>query len=266
MFASAAVVTGAPLFSLGLRSLHRRRALAGLRETPLDDLPEGFVHVTGRVGLESPLFGPLSGKRCAGFRLEVWAIDGPGAHAVEDVRPFRLVHEGMSAHVDAARGKWAMDVVEQREIAPDEKLTERINALLSELPEARWLRESGRRVMLVERALLSGATCHVIGQASRTRQVDSQVEHHVEYVRTGTDDTPVAVTMDINALPAEPELQVTAPASTEFMLVSSQAPSREMLSESPLRTLGVIVGPLLSLLGMLYLAAVADHIRAVDTF
>lgn len=265
-FAAAAVVAGAPLFSRGLRSLRRRRALSTLHEAPLDELPEGFVHLTGRVGLESPLFGPLSGKRCAGFRLEAWTVGGPGVHAVEDVRPFRLIHEGVSAHVAASKGKWDLDVIEEREIGPDEELTERLEALLSEVPEINWIRKSGRSVRLVERALLSGAKCHVLGQASRTREAEWRVEEEVEWVRTGTDDGPIAVTMNVNEMPAKPELHVAAADPIDYVTVSSSAPSTEVLNEPRRRTIGLVVGPLLSLLGMLYLAAVADKLRALGAF
>src|SRR6187397_728703 len=88
--AAALVVAGASLFGAGLRSLRLHRQLRRLEERSPGDDRSGFGMVRGRVALESPLVGPISGRPCAGFRLEVL---GPGAMRVatlDDLRPFRV--------------------------------------------------------------------------------------------------------------------------------------------------------------------------------
>ena len=73
LLAGGLVVAGAPLFAMGRRALVLRRVLGSLAERPLGRDLSGWVHVRGRVALLSPLFAPLSGRPCAGFKLEVSA-------------------------------------------------------------------------------------------------------------------------------------------------------------------------------------------------
>jgi hypothetical protein len=262
--AAAAVVIGAPLFSAGLRALRLRRGLKRVRTARLDEAPEGFVQVRGRVALESPLFAPISGQRCAGFRLEASGVDFPVARSIEDVRPFRLVDGGHVARVGATSARWEMPKTGERIIDPEEPLTERLLGLLSEMPEAAWLRQSGRRIRLVERALLSGAMCHVTGQAARTRQPAYREE--IEYARTGTDDQPIAIGTLVAETGDAPSMWIGPAADGDFLLVSGDALDLIALRPPARNLAGIVAGPLLGLLGLLYLAAAADFWRALRAF
>ncbi len=264
IFAAAAVVIGAPLFGAGLRALRLRRALARVRDARLDEAADGIVRTHGRVALESPLFTPLSDQRCAGFRLEAHGVDVPVSRAIEDVRPFRLIDGGEVVHVAAARAHWDMPQTAERVLAPDEPLAERLLHLLSEMPEAAWLRHSGRRIRLVERALLSGAMCHVTGEFCRHPRVEWAAE--VEYARTGTDDAPIPVATLVAQAGDAPSAHIEPLAHTEFMVVSHETPAADA-GLPPARNLaGLLAGPLLGLLGLLYLAAAADYWRALRAF
>jgi len=264
LVSATAVVLGVPLFGAGLRTLRLRRALGRVRPGRLRDADAGLVQVEGRVALESPMFAPLSGQRCAGFRLDAEGVDFPVSRSVEDVRPFRLVDNGMVAGVAARHALWTMPRTAERILEPDEPLTERLLQLLSEMPEAAWLRQSGRRIRLVERALLSGAVCHVTGQLAKTRQVEWREEVH--HVRTGTDDAPIAIGTLVAEAGDAPGAWIGPIDHTEWMHVSGgpvdpaslRAPARELA--------GLVAGPLVGLLGLLYLAAAADHWRALRGF
>jgi hypothetical protein len=259
--AATAVVIGAPLFSAGLRTLRLRRAFARVAASRLSDAPEGFVVVSGRVALDSPLFTPVSMRRCAGWRLEASGIDFPVSRSVEEVRPFRLVESGIVAQVEATRARWTMAKTAVRVLEPEEPLSERMLHLLSEMPEAAWLRQSGRRIRLVERALLSGVECHVMGQAARTREV--AVREEVELLRTGTDDRPIAFSTLVAATGDAPSLWIGPADHTDFMHVSD-SPIDPAALGAPVRNLaGLLAGPLLALLGLLYLAAAASHWRGL---
>jgi hypothetical protein len=235
-----------------------------VRAARLEDAEAGVVQTQGRVALESPLFAPLSGQRCAGFRLEVHGIEYPVSHAVEDVRPFRLVAGGEVVRVAAERAVWAMPPTAERILEPEEPLSERLLQLLSEMPEAAWLRQSERRIRLVERALLSGAVCHVTGQFTRVRQMEWREE--VEQVRTGTDDAPIAISTLIAESGDAPSAWIGPIEHTEFMHVSGEPVDPGSL-RAPARNLaGIVAGPLLGLLGLLYLAAAAEYWRGLREF
>src|SRR5690349_10070203 len=88
--AAIAAAGGAPLFGDGLRALRLRRSFAGLRATDLGLASEGFGEVRGRVALESPLFAPLSGKPCAGFRLEARVSGSRSMSVIEEHRAFLI--------------------------------------------------------------------------------------------------------------------------------------------------------------------------------
>lgn len=264
VFAAGAVAIGAPLFGAGLRALRLRRVLGRLRPSALEDAEPGTVQARGRVALESPLFAPLSGQRCAGFRLEAEGVGVPVSRAIEDLRPFRLMGGGTVAKVAVSAARWNMPVTAERILEPDEPLTERLLSLLSEMPEAAWLRQSGRRIRLIERALLSGAECHVIGQLARIGQVEWREE--IELARTGTDDQPITIGTLIAETADAPSAWIGPVDKTDWMHVSSEPVDPASL-RAPLRHLAALVaGPLLGLLGLLYLAAAADHWRALRTF
>lgn len=264
LVAAAAVAIGAPLFGAGLRALRLRRVLGRVRPARLEEAEPGVVQAQGRVALESPLFAPLSGQRCAGFRLEAEGVDVPASRAIEDLRPFRLVGGGTVARVASTAARWDMPVTAERILEPDEPLTERLLALLSEMPEAAWLRQSGRRIRLIERALLSGAECHVIGQLARVGQVEWREE--VLLGRTGTDDQPITIGTLIAETGDAPSAWIGPVDRTDWMHVSG-APVDPVSLRTPLRNLAALAaGPLLGLLGLLYLAAAADHWRALRAF
>ena len=164
-FAAAAVATGAPLFSDGLRALRLRSMMPRLREVPLGGGTSGLIHVRGTVRLESPLFSPLSSAPCAGFRLEVRGAGTPVARGLDEFRPFRIASGGVSALVRGAKVRWVLSKTATREVAPGQPLTQNLATLLQRIPEALWLRRSGVTLRLTERALYEGAECHVVGCA-----------------------------------------------------------------------------------------------------
>jgi hypothetical protein len=264
LVAACSVAVGALLFGAGLRALRMRRALERVRTARLAEAAPGVVQARGRVALESPLFAPLSGQRCAGFRLEAEGVDVPVARAIEDLRPFRLVDGAIVARVPCENASWDMPRTAERILEPEEPLTERLLGLLSEMPEAAWLRQSGRRIRLVERALLSGAECHVIGQISQIGQIEWRQE--IELLRTGTDDVPLAIGSLVAETGEAPSIWIGPVDRTDWMHVSG-AEADPLSLRAPARNLAALVaGPLLGLLGLLYLAAAADHWRALREF
>jgi hypothetical protein len=303
--AALAVAGGAPFFSDGLRAFRLRRQFEHLKEQPLDQEPIGFIHTQGRVILDSPLFSPLTGRPCAGYRLEV---QGPGASpatVVEERRSFRLVSGETTARIMAGSGRWALAETGRREIAPGEALSENLSALLARSADVLLLRTRGVPIVLTERALFAGAETHVVGQVRVARPFELASE--LEMMRTGTDD--VAQMVPGNARPAiglVPDPGETAsaepaeatenlpPRSTgpfgierrstgrpfpgdvdlwmdgggllDFVLVTDAPPSQDLLAVSKWRTLGLLLGPALSLTGLLYLAHAADQLHSQGRF
>ena len=260
--AIGAVVAGAPLFSDGLRSLRLQRHSFGLEERPLDGDLAGFVHVSGTVALESPMFTPLSAAACAGFQLEVHTVGAPIVKIVEERRPFGVAGPAASARLESTAGRWALSATAEREIAADEPLTGSLARLLGQVPEALWWRRAGGRLRLVERALLAGSSCHVVGFARRLHPLEQLVA--AEFVRTGTDATFEVVSA--GAATQVPELRLGPGEFLDFLFVSDRAPASRDLAAPAWRALGVFAGPALSLLGLLYLAAVADQLRTLGRF
>jgi hypothetical protein len=262
--AAGAVVAGAPLFSAGLRALRLRRLLlANPAERPLGLDLAGFVHVTGTVTLESPLFTPLSSSPCAGFQLEVRAIGAPIVRAVEARRPFRVSANGVSARVAAASGRWLLSTTAERDVGPDDHLSENLGRLLQQAPEALWWRRVGGRLRIVERALLAGSACHVVGSARSAHPLERTAE--LELAATGTDGA-VELTAARGAVASLPELRLEPGDFLDFLLVADRAPDSRALAAPRWRTLGVLAGPALSLFGLLYLAAAAELFRSLGRF
>lgn len=260
--AAALVVAGASLFGAGLRSLRLHRQLARLDERSLDDDRTGFGLMRGRVALESPLVGPLSGQPCAGYRLEVLGPRSMRVALLDDFRPFRLVGGGGMARVAGVDGGiWDLSAVAERAVGPTDELSENLKALLKQSPETQWLRRAGVTVTLVERALIAGGECCVIGSARPAQPYE--LISDLELARTGTDDaapSPPARRQEAPGLWIEPDEHL------EYLRISDRAPTVAALAVSPWRTLGVVAGPLLSLAGMLYLTALADALRALSRF
>jgi hypothetical protein len=111
---------------------------------------------------------------------------------------------------------------------------------------------------LVEYALLAGKACHVVGFARRARPLELPLDYEV--ARTGTD-----VATEAPARVADPlsELWLGPGESLDFLLVSQRPPQAEDLSVPRWRTLGTLVGPALTLFGLLYLAGAAEQLRSL---
>ena len=304
--AALAVAGGAPLFGDGLRTFRLRRQFAKLSERPLEEEPTGFIHTRGRVVLDSPLFSPLSGKPCAGFRLDVRGGGLGRAGAVEERRPFRIVSGETSARVLAGAGRWLLSETARREFGPDENVSENLGALLQGCPEVAWLRRQRLPILLTERALFAGSEGHVVGYARHARPYE--VPPEMELLRTGTDDAvqlsagraaPVvepdtAWTEGSDGTEGKPghpegpprragpfgierrqpgrpfagdvELWVDSGGLLDFVLVSDAPPERSAFALSRWRTLGLMLGPALSLAGLIYLAHAADLLRSQGRF
>jgi len=300
-FAALAVAGGAPLFSDGLRTLRLRRQFQGLSEYPLAEEPVGFVHTRGRVLLDSPLFSPLTAKPCAGFSLEILGGSTARATVVEERRSFRIVSGPTSARVMASSARWVVAETGRREIEPDEPLSENLEALLRRSAEFAVLRQRRVPVVLVERALFSGAESHIVGYVRQARPYELSPE--MELVRTGTGDIVQMVSGSADEsidfepegyepapepadgiprrtrgplgierrspgrpFPGEVDLWVDGGGLLDFVLVSDAPPVREHLVVSRWRTLGLLLGPALSLSGLLYLAHAADQLRNQGRF
>jgi hypothetical protein len=263
VFAALAVAGGAPWFSEGLRALRLRRQFARLAEAPLHEASAGLVHVRGRVGLDSPMFSPLSGHPCAGYRLEIQAVGAARSAIVDERRSFRLVADAFAARVRAqsACAAWDVAVTAQRDIGPNEVLGTHLNALIDRSPEARWARDAGQALRVTERALLAGTELHVIGHAHAARAFELPAE--LELARTGTDDQAA---LSGAGLPGALDLWIDDGGHLEFLVVSSEAPSARRLKVSPLRVVGVVAGPIVSLAGLLYLAHAIDRLQALGRF
>jgi hypothetical protein len=260
--ATAALAAGAPLFSTGLRALRLGRALRRLRESGVSDLPTGFAHVVGAVALESPLFSPLSGTPCAAFRLDVIGQEGALSKPIDEVRPFRLIEEGHVARVSPEGARLGLSEHSRRSVGPGATLSEHLTELLQNVPEALWFRRSGGQLTLVEHALVPGVLCHVIGAVRRARA--AEVAAQIEVLRTGTGSV---VTASATAAPLdEPDLWIDAGDHHEFLLISDHAPRRSDMTVPGWRAAGVVAGPALALLGLLYFAHVADQLRAFGRF
>lgn len=260
--AALAVVAGAPLFSDGLRALRARRNLARLARLRLADGAEGLGLVSGRVALESPLFAPLSAKPCAGYQLALRAVGLPLQRTLEVRRPFVLVEGGLRAEV-ADEGAWTLAATAEREVAATEPLSEGLAHLLAQVPEALWWRRSGGTLRLTEHALFAGAEVHVVGHVGRLRRFGAAPEVEVELLRTGTGGVVevVATLMDDPG-----EGRTITGGDAEWMHVFGRASDAAALTVPVRRIAGVALGPLLSLLGMVYLASAADYLRALGRF
>lgn len=304
-FAALAVAGGAPWFSDGLRAFRLRRQLERLKEQPLDQEPVGFIHTRGRVLLDSPLFSPLTGKPCAGYRLEVQGGGASRSTVVEERRSFRLVSGETSARIMAGAGRWVLAETGRREIGPEEAVSENLGALLARSADVLLLKHRGVPMVLTEHALFAGAETHVVGQVRHARPFELPPE--MELMRTGTDDVVQAVpgtaratiglvpeptetptaesevkTEDLpprstgpfgierrstgRPFPGEVDLWVDGSGLLDFVLVTDTPPRPEQLVVSKWRTLGMLLGPALSLTGLIYLAHAADQLHSQGRF
>jgi len=249
--ALACVVGGVPLFGLGRRALRLRRVMGRLEERPLSAAISGWVQVSGRVVLESPLFAPLSGRPCAGFDLEVCGENTRVGGVVGEHRAFRLEHGGASAFVSPDRARWQTSVTDARTFGPDAALPERLAQLLETNVEIRWLRARRAPLRIVERALEPGAVVSVLGVAREEHAVAH--EEVVELAATGTDDG-VATTITAGDSSTAELWIVGEDDEPVGARVFSEPPDPRKLQPSLWHMTLVGFGPALSLIGLLYLA------------
>ncbi len=260
--AAAAVITGAPLFSEGLRALRLRRRLARLQSTGPDaGLPDGLAHIQGRVVLESPLFAPLSRRPCAGWQLEVRGIGAPVARTAEVHRAFGLRGRGEQVHVAGDRAQWRVAVTAEHVLAADEPVSGTLEGVLGSLPEAMWWRRAGGRLELREHALFAETECHVVGTVQHAAVAIGESDEE-QLLATGTAD---AVPASIAAAPPS-HVSIGAGEPYDLLLVSDTAPAPESLAVPWHRVAGVFLGPAISLAGLLYLAHAADQLRQMARF
>lgn len=252
---AAMVAGGAPLFRAGLHALRTTRKARSLVMRSLADLPAGFAGVAGCVALDSPLFSPLTHQPCAGFRLGV-AAEGQGNVAtIEERRPFRVVTGRTIAHVAGRVAFWRLTAGEQRSLKPDDALTENLSRLLERSPEVRRLRRAGVTLLLTEHLLAAGAQCHVVGHARRSSRHKTA---KTEMKRTGTDDAVEAASDAPDPqLLGHPNLWIDGGSSLECLIVSDRPIAQVRLRHTRWRMVGLVVGPLLSLGGLIILAVLA---------
>jgi hypothetical protein len=268
--AAAAVAVGAPIFSDGLRAVRLRRHLSRLRSANLSECPAGFVHVQGKVSLESPMFAPLSGRPCAGFRLEVRSSASPSPRWVDERRSFLVTNGTREARVLEQGASWELSVSAERDIAPDQPLSDHLSALLGDIPEVTWAKSTGATLHLVERALVAGAECHVVGHArpaSAMWNEAAEAETETVLLRTGTDDAAaeeISVPGGRSVTRAStPEVCIGSGEHLDFLLVTDRDPDPRRLSLPAWRMAGAAAGPALSLAGLSYLAGALDWVRAL---
>ena len=252
--AAACVIAGGPWFADGLRALRRRRALLALTAQDGRGLHEGTVLAHGVVGLESPLFAPLSARPCAGFVLELRSPRAGMVGRVSETRSFRLATPEGVALVEAKGARWDLKITEERTIGSSRELSENVATLLSRTPETRWLVARGGDLVLTERALHAGARAGVLGTARRT--MAQAVAPSAQLARTGTNGPDYVVEAGVAATPT---WTVGVSEALDPCVVSDRDPSPAALAPSVWRTLGAVLGPALALAGLLQLAHAAGE-------
>jgi hypothetical protein len=270
--AAAAVAAGAPIFARGLRALKLRQHLETLRSAAIADAPEGMVHLNGKVTLEHPLRAPISGVPCAGFRLEARTLDSATFERVDEVRRFSIEQGSYAARVVEDPVGWDVQITGQREIKASDTVSQQLGALLKLMPEPAWSRSAGATLQFVERALIIGSECHVVGFVRHAPPMAAAIEVRAEavteavWLRTGTDNeswvTSVASGNGSATSEPSPALWVGRGEYLGFLLVSDQAPEARRLAPPLWQTFGAALGPLLSLAGLLVLARALDVMRA----
>ncbi len=258
--AAGCVVAGAPLFASGLRAFRLRGALAFLTQRPLGADSAGLVLVRGRVSLEGPLFAPLSGRPCAGYTLEVSGEGTRVGGSVHELRPFRLTSGGVTARVIPEQVRWQGAVTAERKVLPTEQLQERLAELLDRSVEVRWLINRRVPLRIVERALEVGSEVFVTGVARGAATV-AMVES-VELAATGTDGpafdySPSGAGDAADPGGAHPGLWIEAEEPLERVLVTHEPPAIDALVPPAWRLSLLLIGPLLTLAGIIYLARAA---------
>ena len=258
--AVACVIAGGPWFADGLRALRQRRALALLRASVDAPAGEGPATARGAVVLASPLFAPLSGRPCAGYVLEVSSLSTALVGRVSDTRAFRLATRDGLAEVAGAEALWDLCVGTECTISSVSELSSNLTVLLASTPELRWLVARGGPLVLRERALLAGASAIVLGVA--TRLAAPAMVQTFELARTGTDDGAWGADTHASmaSTPATPVWSIGPAEPFERCIVSDGAPDAGRFAPPAWRLLGTVLGPALSLAGLLMLAEAAGHV------
>jgi hypothetical protein len=256
--ATACVVAGGPMFAAGRRALRLRHVLGSLEEKPLEPDASGWVLVRGKVALASPLFAPISGKRCAGYELDVSGERSRVGGIVAERRPFQLECGPRTASVSPEGAQWSTPVTGERTLGVSEALPERLTALLEKNAEILWLRDRRVPLRIVERALESGSEVTVLAVA-RTEQADVHAET-VELAATGTDDG-LATTLTSGETGSAPELWLAGDEGAGPHVFTGR-PDVRQLRPSLWRVALVGAGPALTLTGLLYLAWAAAPLVA----
>jgi hypothetical protein len=258
--ATACVVAGGPMFAAGRRALRLRRLLGSLQETPLTADAAGWVLVRGRVALASPLFAPLSGKRCAGYELDVYGERSHVGGIVAERRPFRLECGAQTALVSPDHAQWRAPATAERTLNVNDRLPERLVELLERNAEIRWLRDRRVPLRIIERILEVGSEVTVLAVARAERAAEH--EETVELAATGTDDGVATTLTSGDAAPA-PELWLVGDEdASEGPRVFAGRPDLRALRPSPWRAALLGAGPALTLAGLLYLAWAASPLVA----
>jgi hypothetical protein len=206
------------------------------------------------------MFAPLSGKPCAGFTLEVSGEGMRIGGALHELRPFRLTSGGVSARVFPEQVRWRGAVTAERKVDPTEQLPERLVELLDRSVEVRWLVNRRVPLRLVERALEVGSEVFVTGVARGAATV-SMVES-VELAATGTDGpqfdySPSQGGDAADPGSAHPGLWIEAEEPLERVLVTHEPPAIDALVPPAWRLTLLVLGPALTLAGLIYLARAA---------
>jgi hypothetical protein len=255
LVAAAAIACGGALFARGLEAQRRRMVAARLAPAPLTAATRGPACTRGRVALEGPMFAPLSHLACAGWVLEVSA-GGPGLVGRIESRPsFRLVGEGTSARVDPGTdGRFEPAVTARRILAAGEPVGPVLAAVIERDPVARWLRGRGE-VAVVERALRPGDLVHVLGSVREVVRLATAAE--VQFAATGTDG-PVVTDDEVGYAAGEARLAIGAEERVRLEVFATE-PDPLALAPPAWQVALAVAGPLLSLAGLLALAALAQR-------
>ena len=257
LFAAAAVVAGAPIFAHGRRSYLMRQSFRGLSERPLSEDGLGLVRVRGRVALEGPLFAPLSGTPCAGFQLEVRGQGSSIGGAIGEKRAFRLQSGETSALVPHEDCDWHSPVTAQREVGPGTQVSERLAALLDSNNDVRWLRKRGVTLQVTERALEAGRVVSVVG-VTRHERVFAHADGG-QLLATGTEGGGFQRPELLPSLPLDSyELRFGTDDTLARVQVFADPPDAKLPLPSRWHDLLLLVGPAVSLAGLLYLARAAE--------
>jgi hypothetical protein len=234
----AGIVGGAPIFAAGWRAWVLRRDTRHLEPAALGEEASGLVCAEGRVLPDAGLVAPLSGRLCAGWELDVQAARTRLAARAERHHDFTIESGDVLAEVRGTAAVWRLEPTAERTIAAAEALPAAIERAFATDAEFQWLRRLGAPLRVTERALVTGATVHVVAVAE-------PVAAEVEVLRSGTDDTPLEV--------GGPRVRLACGEPLERVFVSATRPAPEQLAPPAWRAAGAIAGPAMTLGGLAYL-------------